>query len=62
VVYVIDQKRDGQLCSLLTLDTNVPKEKLRSVTYFGGMPLSAHHVVEGISRTDHLPRSVVVAP
>ena len=52
VVYVIDQNRDGQLNSLLVLDTNVPKEKLRSVCYFGGMPLSAHHVVEGIA--DHL--------
>ena len=48
VVYVIDQNRDGQLCTLLTIDTSVPKEKLRSVCHFGGMPLSAHHVVDGI--------------
>jgi 2-oxoglutarate/2-oxoacid ferredoxin oxidoreductase subunit alpha len=47
-VFVIDQNRDAQLRSLLTLETSVPKEKLVSVTYFGGQPLSAHHVVDGV--------------
>ena len=61
VVYVVDQNRDGQLCSLLTLELDVNKDKLKSVRYFGGMPLSAHHVVEGIaSHPDHLPRHVIV--
>jgi 2-oxoglutarate ferredoxin oxidoreductase subunit alpha len=46
--YVIDQNRDRQLHKLLTLETPVPKDRLRSVRYFGGMPLSAHHVVNGI--------------
>ena len=34
--------------SLLTLETNVPKEKLRSVLVYGGFPLSARHVVDRI--------------
>ncbi|MGH7471839.1 MAG: 2-oxoacid:acceptor oxidoreductase subunit alpha [Longimicrobiales bacterium] len=45
---VVDQNRDGQLLSLLTLETRAPKNKLMSVRYFGGLPLSAHHVVDGV--------------
>jgi 2-oxoglutarate ferredoxin oxidoreductase subunit alpha len=46
--FVIEQNRDAQLRSLLTLETRVPKEKLRSVLVYGGFPLSARHVIEGI--------------
>lgn len=46
--FVVDQNRDGQLLSLLTLETGVAKERLRSVRYYGGLPLSAHHVVSGV--------------
>ena len=46
--FIVDQNRDGQLKSLLTLETSAPKEKLVSVRYFGGMPLSASHVVERV--------------
>jgi 2-oxoglutarate ferredoxin oxidoreductase subunit alpha len=47
--FVIEQNRDGQLRSLITLETGVPKEKLRSLLVYGGFPLSAHHVIEGIT-------------
>jgi 2-oxoglutarate/2-oxoacid ferredoxin oxidoreductase subunit alpha len=46
--FVIEQNRDAQLRSLLTLETGVAKDKLRSVLVYGGFPLSARHVVEGI--------------
>ncbi len=46
--FVVEQSRDAQLRSLLTLETSVPKSKLRSVLVYGGFPLSAHHVVKGI--------------
>jgi 2-oxoglutarate ferredoxin oxidoreductase subunit alpha len=46
--FVVEQNRDAQLKSLLTLETNVPKEKLRSVLVYGGFPLSARHVVDRI--------------
>ena len=39
----------AQMKSLLTLETNVAKEKLRSVLVYGGFPLSAKHVLEGIA-------------
>ncbi len=45
---MIEQNRDAQLRSLLTLETNVPKDKLRSVLVYGGFPLSARHVVNGV--------------
>jgi 2-oxoglutarate ferredoxin oxidoreductase subunit alpha len=47
--FVVEQNRDAQLRSLLTLETNVPKDKLRSVLVYGGFPLSAKHVIEGIT-------------
>lgn len=47
-IYVVEQNRDAQLKSLLTLETPVPKEKLRSVLAYGGFPLQARQVVEAI--------------
>ena len=46
--FVVEQSRDAQLRSLLTLETAVPKEKLKSVLVYSGFPLSAQHVVKGI--------------
>ncbi len=48
--FIVEQNRDAQLRSLLTLETCVPKERLRSVLSYGGYPLSAQHVVDGITR------------
>ena len=45
---MVEQNRDAQLKSLLTLETGVPKEKLRSILVYGGFPLSAGRVVEEI--------------
>ncbi len=46
--YVVEQNRDGQLKTLLVLETRVPKEKLLSILSYGGFPLSAKTVVDGI--------------
>jgi len=51
VNYVIEQNRDGQLRNLLLLETDVAKTRLRSVRYYGGLPLSAHHVLSGLAKT-----------
>jgi 2-oxoglutarate ferredoxin oxidoreductase subunit alpha len=48
VNFIVEQNRDAQLRSLLTLETAVAKEKLCSVLVYGGFPLSARHVIEGI--------------
>jgi 2-oxoglutarate ferredoxin oxidoreductase subunit alpha len=51
-IFVVEQNRDAQLKTLLTLETPVPKEKLSSVLAWGGFPLQASQVVDGI--TAHL--------
>ncbi|HEX6062829.1 MAG TPA: 2-oxoacid:acceptor oxidoreductase subunit alpha [Longimicrobiales bacterium] len=48
VTFVVEQNRDAQLRSLLTLELNVSKQALKSVLYYGGLPLSSHHVVNGV--------------
>ena len=45
---VVEQNRDAQLLSLLTLETPIAKQRLASVRYYGGLPMSAHHVVTGV--------------
>ncbi len=46
--YILEQNRDAQLKSLLTLETRALKGKLQSILIYGGFPLSAKSVVEGI--------------
>ena len=47
-IFVVEQNRDGQLASLLSIETGFPRERLEHVGTFGGLPLSARDVVEGI--------------
>ena len=46
--FIVEQNRDAQLRSLLTLETCVPKNRLRSVLAYGGFPMSARTVVDGV--------------
>ncbi len=48
LVFVVEQNRDAQLRSLLMLETGTAADKLESVRYYAGFPLSAHHVVAGV--------------
>jgi len=48
-VFVVEQNRDGQLRTLLTMETSAPKEKLHSVLVYSGFPLSARHVIDGVT-------------
>ncbi len=52
-VYVIDQNRDAQLRALMRLDLE-PAEaaRLRSVRYYGGLPLDARTVTDEIMRQE----------
>jgi 2-oxoglutarate ferredoxin oxidoreductase subunit alpha len=52
-VYVIDQNRDGQLLSLMRMEMK-PEHiaKLRSVRYYGGMPIDARTVTDEIIRQE----------
>jgi 2-oxoglutarate ferredoxin oxidoreductase subunit alpha len=46
--FVVEQNRDAQLRSLISIETGVAIEKMRSVLSYGGFPLSARIVVDGI--------------
>jgi 2-oxoglutarate ferredoxin oxidoreductase subunit alpha len=48
VNFIVEQNRDGQLRNLIMLETGVPVQKLESVRYYGGFPMSAHHVIAGV--------------
>ena len=48
VSFVVEQNRDAQLRSLLLLETGIAPGRLASVRYYGGLPLSTHHVIEGV--------------
>ena len=48
VTFVVEQNRDAQLRNLLLLETGAAAERLASVRYYGGFPMSAHHVIAGI--------------
>jgi len=47
-IFVIEQNRDAQLKSLLTLETNVEKAKLRSILHYSGMPMSSGAIVDAM--------------
>jgi len=52
-VYVVDQNRDAQLLGLMRLEFDVDLlAKLRSVRYYGGLPLDARTVTDDIVRQE----------
>ena len=48
LLFVIEQNRDAQLKSLLTLETAVEKSKLRSLLHYSGLPVSSDFIVQGV--------------
>lgn len=56
-VFVIEQNRDEQLRKMLLMETDCSKEKLASITNYGGQPLSKGHVLDGIAH--HLQMSLI---
>ena len=49
VNFVIEQNRDGQLRKLLIAETGAEKDALESIRYYGGYPMSCHHVMDGLT-------------
>src|SRR5690606_37465026 len=47
-IFVVEQNRDAQVRSLLTLETAVDKAKLRSVLHYSGWPMASTVIVDGI--------------
>ena len=48
VLFVVEQNRDAQFRSLLTLETAVEKSKLRALLHYSGLPISSSFIVEGV--------------
>jgi 2-oxoglutarate/2-oxoacid ferredoxin oxidoreductase subunit alpha len=46
--YVVEQNRDGQLRTLLAIETGVARDRMTSVLDYGGLPLTADRVVNGV--------------
>ena len=52
-VYVVDQNRDAQLLGLMRLELDADLiAKLRSVRYYGGLPLDARTVTDDIVKQE----------
>jgi 2-oxoglutarate ferredoxin oxidoreductase subunit alpha len=47
--FVVEQNRDAQLRSLISIETGVAIERMRPVLAYGGYPLSAQFVVDAIT-------------
>ena len=48
LVFIVEQNRDAQLRSLITLETAVEKAKLRSILHYSGLPMSSDVIVAGV--------------
>jgi 2-oxoglutarate/2-oxoacid ferredoxin oxidoreductase subunit alpha len=48
IVFVVEQNRDAQLRSLLTLETSVAKTRLRSILHYSGLSISSECIVNGV--------------
>jgi 2-oxoglutarate/2-oxoacid ferredoxin oxidoreductase subunit alpha len=48
MLFVVEQNRDAQLKSLLTLETKVEKAKLRSILHYSGLPIASSVIVDGV--------------
>jgi 2-oxoglutarate ferredoxin oxidoreductase subunit alpha len=51
--YVVEQNRDGQLRTLLAIETGLARDSMTSILDYGGMPLTADRVVKGVHGTSH---------
>jgi len=47
-VFVIEQNRDAQLRSLISLETGLPRDRLKSMRRYGGLPMSAAFVEDDV--------------
>jgi 2-oxoglutarate ferredoxin oxidoreductase subunit alpha len=48
--FVVEQNRDGQLRSLLAIETGIARDRMTSVLDFGGLPLTAPIVVRAVTK------------
>jgi 2-oxoglutarate ferredoxin oxidoreductase subunit alpha len=49
-VFVVEQNRDAQLKSLLTLETGYPADRMQSILQYGGLPMDCRCIVSALQR------------
>ena len=54
-LFVVEQNRDAQLRSLLTLETGTPRDNMTPILDYGGVPLSAGPIVQRVKEDCALP-------
>jgi 2-oxoglutarate ferredoxin oxidoreductase subunit alpha len=47
-IFVVEQNRDAQLRSLLTIETGFPRDSMTAVLDYGGLPLTANVVIDAV--------------
>ncbi len=47
-IYVIDQNRDGQMKSLLSIEEQIAPDKMISILNYDGMPITADHIFKSV--------------
>ncbi len=47
--FVVEQNRDAQLRTLLAAETGVARDRMVPVLEYGGLPMTAHHIVGAVS-------------
>jgi len=47
-VFVVEQNRDAQLRTLLLAEAGIAPEKLVSVLYYGGLPMTAEFLIDSV--------------
>lgn len=51
-IFVVEQNRDAQLKSLLTLETDYPKAKITSILDYGGLPMDCRCIVAALEQAE----------
>ena len=54
-IFVVEQNQQGQMRSMLMIETNTPPEKLISVLDYAGLPLTAKVVVDAVTAQVNTP-------
>ncbi len=70
--YVVEQNRDGQLRTLLAIETGLARNGMTSILDYGGLPLTADRVVDGVMQGErvverpavisHVPAATIQQP
>ncbi len=55
-VFVVEQNRDAQMCSLLSIEASVAPDDLLPLLHYNGMPIPSDAIVEGVR--SHLKKEV----